>query len=55
MSKKIKSLARSCKDGNTEGLFQDSSSSSLRHEALIRAVQADLPRHGVAFMNEVII
>jgi hypothetical protein len=59
MSKKLKSLVRSFlkknKDGNKEGLFQDSSSSSSRCEALIRAVQADFPGCGVVFMNEVII
>jgi hypothetical protein len=58
MSQKISCLARSflkkSKDGNKEGLFQGSSSSSSRHEALIRTVQADFPRRGVAFMNEVI-
>jgi hypothetical protein len=58
MSKKKSSLARSflkkSKDGNNEGLFQGSSLSSLRHEALIRAVQADFPGRGVTFMNEVI-
>jgi hypothetical protein len=41
------SLARNflkkSKDGNKEGLFQGSSSSSLRREALIRAVHADFP------------
>jgi hypothetical protein len=59
MSKKLKSLARSflkkSKDGSTEGLLQGSSSSSSRREALIRVVQADFPRRGVAFMNEAII
>jgi hypothetical protein len=60
MSKKIKSLLaksflKKSKDGNTEGLFQGSSSSSSRHEALIKVVQADFPGHGVTFMNEVII
>jgi MFS-type transporter involved in bile tolerance (Atg22 family) len=57
MSKKS-SLARSfhtkSMDGNKEGLFQGISSSSSRREVLIRAVQADFPRCGVAFMNEVI-
>jgi hypothetical protein len=59
MSKKIKNLARSflknSNVGNKEGLFQGSSSSSSRHEALIRVVQADFLGHEVAFMNEVII
>jgi hypothetical protein len=57
MSKKS-SLARSfikkSKNGNKGGLFQGSSSSSSRREALIRAVQADFPGCGVVFMNEVI-
>jgi hypothetical protein len=47
MSKKISSLPRSflkkSKDGNKEGLFRGSSSSSSRREALIRAVQVDFP------------
>jgi hypothetical protein len=60
MSKKLKfllpkSFLNKSKDGNTEGLFQGSYSSSSRREVLIRAVQADSPGHGVAFMNEVII
>jgi hypothetical protein len=58
MSKQISSLARSflkkSKDGNKDGLFQGSSSSSSRSEALIRAVQADFPGRGAAFMNKVI-
>jgi hypothetical protein len=57
MSKKS-SLARSflkmSKDGNKEGLFEGSSSSWLRREALIRMVQADFLGHGITFMNEVI-
>jgi hypothetical protein len=48
------SFLKKSKDGNKEGLFQNSSSSSSRREALIRAVQADFPGCGVAFMNEVI-
>jgi hypothetical protein len=59
MSKRIKNLARSflkkSNVGNKEGLFQGSSSSLSRCEALVWAVQADFPGHGVAFMNEVII
>jgi hypothetical protein len=59
MSKRIKNLVRSflkkSNIGNKEVLFQGSSSSCSRHEALVRAVQADFPRHEVAFMNEVII
>jgi hypothetical protein len=58
MSKRIKNLARSFLKknnvGNKEGLFQGSSSSP-RHEALVRAVQADFLGRGVTFMNEVII
>jgi queuine/archaeosine tRNA-ribosyltransferase len=60
MSNKLKSLLvnsflKKSKDGNTEGLFQGSSSSSLRRQALMRAAEADFPGHAVAFMNEVII
>jgi hypothetical protein len=59
MSRKIKNLARNflkkSKDGNAVGLFQGSSLSSSRIEALIWAVQADFPEPGVTFMNEVII
>jgi hypothetical protein len=58
MSKQISSLARSflkkSKDGNKEGLFQGSSSSSSISEALIRAVQAHFPGREAAFMNKVI-
>jgi hypothetical protein len=60
MSKKLKSLLaksflKKTKDGNTEGLFQGSSSSSLRHQALMSVVQAENPGCGVAFMEEIII
>jgi hypothetical protein len=60
MSKKLKSLLvksflKKSKDGKTGGLFQGSSSSSSRHQALMRAVEADNPRVAVEFMNEVII
>jgi hypothetical protein len=64
MSKKLKSvLAKSfhkkSKDGNTEGLFQGSSSSSSSHKALMSVVemgvQAENPGCAVAFMEEVII
>jgi hypothetical protein len=60
MSKKLKSLLaksflKKSKDDNTEGLFQGSSSSSLRCQVLMRAVEVDNPRRAVAFMNEVII
>jgi hypothetical protein len=41
--------------GGGEGLFQDSSSSSSRHQTLMRAIEADNQRVAVAFMNEVII
>jgi hypothetical protein len=52
MSKKLKSLLaksffKKSKDGNTGGLFQGSSSSLSRRQALMRAVEADA--------NEVII
>jgi hypothetical protein len=50
-----KSFLKKSKDGNTGGLFQGSSSSSLRRQALTRAVEADNPGVEVAFMNEVII
>jgi hypothetical protein len=50
-----KSFLKKSKDGNTEGLFQGSSSSSSRCQALIRVVEADFPGCAVAFMNEVII
>jgi hypothetical protein len=49
-----KSFLKKSKDGNMEGLFQGSSSSSSRREALITAVQVDFPGRGVTFMNEVI-
>jgi hypothetical protein len=60
MSKKLKSLLaksflKKIKDGDTGGLFQGSSSSSSRCQALMRAVEADNLGHTVAFMNEVII
>jgi hypothetical protein len=60
MSKKLKSLLaksflKKSKDGNTEGLFQGSSSSSSRREALMRTVEADNPGVAVAFMTEEII
>jgi hypothetical protein len=51
----VRSFLKNSRDGNKESLFQGSSSSSSRHEALIRAVQADFPGCWVAFMNEVII
>jgi hypothetical protein len=51
----VKSFLKKSKDGNTEYLFQGSSSSSSRHEALIRVVQEDFPGRGVTFMNEVIL
>jgi hypothetical protein len=51
----VRSFLNKSKDGNKEGLFQGSSLSLSRREALIRAVQANFPGHGVAFMNEVII
>jgi hypothetical protein len=57
MSKKSsleRSFLNKSKDGNKEGLFQGSSSSLSRCEALIRVVQADFPGHGATFMNEVI-
>jgi hypothetical protein len=50
-----KSFLEKSKDGNTEGLFQGSSLSSSRHQALIRVVEADFPGRAVTFMNEVII
>jgi hypothetical protein len=50
----VRSFLKKSKDGNKEGLFQGSSFSSSRHEALIRAVQADFLGHGVTFINEVI-
>jgi hypothetical protein len=47
VSKNIYCLARSflkkSNNGNKEGLFQGSSSSLLRGDALIRIVQADFP------------
>jgi hypothetical protein len=43
------------KDGNTEGLFQGSSSSSSSHQALMRAVEAENPGHAVGIIDEVII
>jgi hypothetical protein len=60
MSKKLKSLLakrflKKSKDGNMEGLFQGSFSSSSRHQALMRVVEVDSPGRAVAFMNEVII
>jgi hypothetical protein len=60
MSKKlksllVKSLLKKCKDGNTRGLFQGSSSSSSRCQALMRVVESDNPGVVVAFMNEIII
>jgi hypothetical protein len=60
MSKKlkrvlVKSFLKKSKDGNMGGLFQGSSSSSLRHQVLMRAVEADNPGVPDAFMNEVII
>jgi hypothetical protein len=60
MSKQLKSLLaksflKKSKDGNTGGLFQGSSSSSSRHQALMRVVEADNQGVAVAFMNEVII
>jgi hypothetical protein len=64
MSKKMKSLLaksllKKSKDGNTEGLFQGSSSSSTRRKALMSVVktevQAENPGCAVAFMEEVII
>jgi hypothetical protein len=45
MSKKIeesvKSFLKKSKDGNTEGLFQGSSSSSSRHKALMSVVEME--------------
>jgi hypothetical protein len=60
MSKKLKSLLaksflKKSKDDNMGGLFQGSSLSSSRRQALMRAVEADNPGRTVAFMNEVII
>jgi hypothetical protein len=60
MSKKlksllVKSLLKKSKDGNTRGLFQGSSSSSSRCQALMRAVESDNPGVAVTFMNEIII
>jgi hypothetical protein len=60
MSKKLKSLLgksflKKSKDGNTGDLFQGSSSSSSRCQALMRAVEEDNLGCVVAFMNEVII
>jgi hypothetical protein len=43
------------KDGNTEGLFQGSSSSSSSHQALMRAVEAENPGRAVGIIDEVII
>jgi hypothetical protein len=51
----VRSFLNKSKDGNKEGLFQGSSSSSSRCEALIGVVQADFPGRGVAFMNEATI
>jgi hypothetical protein len=50
-----KSFLKKSKDGDTEGLLQGSSLSSLRHQAFMRAVEANFPGRAVAFMNEVII
>jgi hypothetical protein len=60
MSKKLKNLLaksflKKRKDGNTDGLFQGSSLSSPRHQALMRAIEANNLGHAVAFINEVII
>jgi hypothetical protein len=60
MSKKLKSLLaksflKRSKDGNKEGLFQGSSSSSSRRQALMSVVQVKNPGCAVAFMEEVII
>jgi hypothetical protein len=60
MSKKLKSLLaksflKKSKDGNTGGLFQGSSPSTPRRQALMRAVEADNPGRAVAFINEIII
>jgi hypothetical protein len=37
------------------GLFQGSSLSSSRRQALMRAVEADNPGRAITFMNELII
>jgi hypothetical protein len=50
-----KSFLKKSKYGNMDGLFQGSSLSSSRSQALIRAVEADFSRRAVTFMNEVII
>jgi hypothetical protein len=60
MSKKLKSLLvksflKKSKDGNTEGLFQGSSLSSSRHQALRSMAEAENLGCEVAFMEEVII
>jgi hypothetical protein len=60
MSKKLKSLLaksflKRSNEGNKEGLFQGSSSSSLRHQALMSVVKAENLGCAVAFMDEVII
>jgi hypothetical protein len=59
MSKKLKSLLaksflKRSKDGNKEGLFQGSYSSSLRRQALMSVVQAENPGCATTFMEVII-